>query len=146
MHNTVTVSTNLHCLIYNCANCHFFPYIFWYQLTLKNISWGYTQHKGFSPLTEYQQVGWKLIKEENLDNKNYKRYTHSWNWFYFLMKFKHDGQNFLSFWTVFCPFTPLTTWKIKILKNWKKVWRYHHFTQVYQKSWSYPILFLRYGV
>ena len=33
---------------------------------------------------------------------------------------KRDGQNFLSFWTAFCPFTPLTTWKIKILKNWKK--------------------------
>ena len=32
----------------------------------------------------------------------------------------HDRQNFLSFWTVFCPFTPLTTQKIKILKNWKK--------------------------
>ena len=31
-----------------------------------------------------------------------------------------DRQNFLSLWTVFCPFTPLTTWKIKILKNWKK--------------------------
>ena len=30
-----------------------------------------------------------------------------------------DGQIFLSFWTIFCPFTPLTTWKIKILKNWK---------------------------
>ena len=33
---------------------------------------------------------------------------------------KHDRQNFLSFWTVFCHFTPLTTQKIKILKNWKK--------------------------
>ena len=33
---------------------------------------------------------------------------------------KRDGQNFLSFWTVFWPFTPLTTQKIKILKNWKK--------------------------
>ena len=30
---------------------------------------------------------------------------------------KHDGQNFLSFWTVFCTFTSLTTRKIKILKN-----------------------------
>ena len=29
---------------------------------------------------------------------------------------KHDGQNFLWFWTI----TPLTTQKIKILKNWKK--------------------------
>ena len=33
---------------------------------------------------------------------------------------KRDKQNFLSFWTLFCPFTPLTTQKIKILKNWKK--------------------------
>ena len=33
---------------------------------------------------------------------------------------KRDGQNFLSFWTIFCPFTPsLTTWKTKILKKWK---------------------------
>ena len=33
-----------------------------------------------------------------------------------------NGQNFLSFWTIFCPFTspPLTTQKVKILKKWKK--------------------------
>ena len=31
-------------------------------------------------------------------------------------------------------------------EKWKKAWRYHHFTQVYQKSWSYAILFLRYMV
>ena len=35
--------------------------------------------------------------------------------------------------------------KIKILKNWKKTWRYYNFTQVYQKSWSYAMLFLGYG-
>ena len=29
-------------------------------------------------------------------------------------------QNILSFWTIFCLFTPLTTWKINILKKWKK--------------------------
>ena len=29
------------------------------------------------------------------------------------------SDKFLSFWTILCPFTPLTTWKIKILKNWK---------------------------
>ena len=33
---------------------------------------------------------------------------------------KHDRQKFLSFWVIFCPFTPLTTQKIKILKNWRK--------------------------
>ena len=34
---------------------------------------------------------------------------------------KCDRQDFLSFWTFFCPFTQLTTQKIKILKNWKKI-------------------------
>ena len=32
---------------------------------------------------------------------------------------ENDRQNFLSFWTVFCPFPFRTTWKIKTLKNWK---------------------------
>ena len=36
---------------------------------------------------------------------------------------------FLSFWTVFCPFTPLTA-----LKTEKIPLIFHHFTQVYQKS------------
>ena len=34
-------------------------------------------------------------------------------------------------------------WKFK--KNEKNTWRYCHFAQVYQKSWSYAILFLRCG-
>ena len=29
---------------------------------------------------------------------------------------RSDRQKFLSFWTIFCPFSPLTKWKIKILK------------------------------
>ena len=33
---------------------------------------------------------------------------------------EHDGHNFLSFWTIFCPFTPLTPQKMKISKKWKK--------------------------
>ena len=33
---------------------------------------------------------------------------------------EHDKQNFLSFWTIFCPFTPYATWKSKIMKKWKK--------------------------
>ena len=33
---------------------------------------------------------------------------------------EQDRQNFFSFWTIFCPFTPRTTQKIKILKKWKK--------------------------
>ena len=44
------------------------------------------------------------------------------------------------------PFVSLKTPKIKILKNEKICWRYHHFTHVYQKSQSYDVWFLRYGV
>ena len=60
---------------------------------------------------------------------------------------EQDGQNFFSFWTFFCPFTPLTTQKIKIFlkSKKKKAWRYYHFTQVYHKWQSHDVWFLRYG-
>ena len=50
----------------------------------------------------------------------------------------HNGCNcYFSFWTIFWPFISLRAWKIKIKKKSnKKPWRYHHFTIVYQKSWS----------
>ena len=44
------------------------------------------------------------------------------------------------------PPPPLATQKIKILKNEKNAWRYHNFTKLYQKSWSYATLLLRYNV
>ena len=59
----------------------------------------------------------KMKTSENVLNKctinnNYVMFG-SWD----MMR---DRQNFLSFWTIFCSFTPLTNQKIKILKNWKK--------------------------
>ena len=41
-------------------------------------------------------------------------------WF---QRYKAQNTEFLSFWATFCPFTPLTTHKIKILKKWKKTTR-----------------------
>ena len=38
--------------------------------------------------------------------------------------------NVLSFWTIFCPFTPLTTQKIKILKIWKNCPEISFYTSV----------------
>ena len=46
-------------------------------------------------------------------NENHMMYN-SWD-------MKRDRQNFLSFWTTFCPFTTLPTSKIKILKKIKKL-------------------------
>ena len=59
---------------------------------------------------------------------------------------KHNRQNLLSFWTIISPFTPLTTWKIKIWKKYKKAWRYNLFIHVYHKWQSYAVWFLRYWV
>ena len=67
------------------------------------------------------------------------------NHMYSSCNMKCDRQNFLSFWTVFCHFTHLTTQKIKILKNWKrKGWRHYHFTHVHHKWQSNDVWFLRY--
>ena len=52
----------------------------------------------------------------------------------------HNGCNcYYSFWAIFCPFTSWKARKIKITKKifLKTTWIYHHFTTVYQKSWSY---------
>ena len=56
---------------------------------------------------------------------------------------------YFLFWAIFCPFTPpsqpLTAQKINnFQKNLKNDWKYHHFTQVDQKT--YAILFLRYSM
>ena len=56
------------------------------------------------------------------------------------------GWNFLSFRTIFCPFTPQNNQKkLKFWKNKNYTWRYYHFTHVYHKSHSYDVWFLRYG-
>ena len=80
---------------------------------------------------------------------------HKWkSYMYGSWDMERDRQNLFSFWTIFCPFTllpPPTTpdspkyEKIKKMKKLPGDMRHHHFTQVYQKSWSYAILFLRYG-
>ena len=55
---------------------------------------------------------------------------------YTVPEIRSERQNFLSFWTIFWPFTippplPLTTWKIKMLKKWKKHLEISPFTKNY---------------
>ena len=53
---------------------------------------------------------------------------------------------YFSFWAIFCPFTSLTAQKKQNNKKKEKnTRRYHYLAMVYQKSWSYAILFLGYG-
>ena len=50
----------------------------------------------------------------------------------------------MSFWAIFCSFTPLLTPKIKIWNKCKKPWRYYPNTYVYHKWRSYDVWCLRY--
>ena len=71
-----------------------------------------------------------IILHMRTKNDNHMMYG-SWD-------IEHDGQKFfLSFWTIFCTFTPLTTQRVKILKKWKHHLEIYHFTQVYHKWQSY---------
>ena len=46
-------------------------------------------------------------------------------------------RNFCLFGPFFCPFTRLTTQKIKILKKWKKIiWRCHHYDHLIYAYWD----------
>ena len=46
--------------------------------------------------------------------------TNDYHMMYRSWDIKHNRQNYLSFWAIFCHFTPLTTQRIKILKKYKK--------------------------
>ena len=80
----------------------------------------------------------------------YYHFTHlhhkwqSYDVWFLIYGVRHDRQNFLPFWTVFCPLTTIWTQRFKILKKWKNTWRYH-FTKVYHKWQSYDVWFLRNG-
>ena len=75
----------------------------------------------FTPLTARKIKIKKNIKNAWISSfyisvpKNYDQMMYS-SW-----DMVHDRCNcYFSFWAIFCPFTPLTAQKIKILKKWKK--------------------------
>ena len=59
---------------------------------------------------------------------------HKWKscdvWF---LRYGAQQTFFFSFWTIFCPFTPLTTRKKNLKKKKENAWKYHHYTQVCHK-------------
>ena len=66
--------------------------------------------------------------------------TRNGNHMYGSWDIKCNRQNCLLFWVIFCPITPLTILKIKLLKKSS----FTHFTPLLEKAWSYAVLFLRY--
>ena len=103
---------------------------------------------------------------KNPENQNFeKNEKNSWKYYHFTHEY-HKRKSFdlwflryraqqTQFFLIFGPFfalspppflLPLTTQRIKTLTKWKKHWRYHHFTQVYNKWQPYDIWFLRYEV
>ena len=87
-----------------------------------------------------------MIPKIQNDNLLYIHEYHKWRSCY-SWNIRCDRQKILSFWAIFRPFSPLTTWKNKILKLKKKnTWRYYHFIHLHHKWISYDVWFLRYGV
>ena len=100
----------------------------------------------FYPPKNPKNQNFEKRKKAHGDNIILHICTINYNMMYGSWDMECDTQNFLSLWTVFCPFTLLRTQKIKILKNEKKHWRYYQFTHVYHKWQSYDVWFLRNGV
>ena len=76
----------------------------------------------FTPRTHPKNQNFEKMKKSHRDiiilqicsiNDSHMMYG-SWN-------MECNRQNFLSIWTVFCPFTPLTTQKLKILEKMEKL-------------------------
>ena len=93
---------------------------YWVRQTEFFVILGY--FSPFHPLTTHKNRLLKKLKKKHGNiiilhkctiNDNHMVYG-SWDVKKWLKKF------FLSFWTAFFPFTPLTIRKVKILKNWKK--------------------------
>ena len=129
--------------------------IIWFMVpeiwTVKNgIFYPFGPFSPFYPPKKTKNQNFEKLKQKNpgdiiILHKCSKNHDHM---LYCSLDMVCDGCNcYFSFWAIFCPFPSLTTWKVKIFKKVKKktTFRYYHFTQVQQKSWSYAIVYLRYG-
>ena len=79
----------------------------------------------FCPFTPLKTQKIKILKKMKKKKPGdiiilYKRTINENHMMHGSWDMKRDRHNFLSFEAIFCPFTPLTTRKIKILKSWKK--------------------------
>ena len=104
----------------------------------------------FCPFTPLTTNKIKILKKNEKPWKYYDLYKSTKNAIHMMYGSwdkKHNRENFLPFLGQFLPFYLTNNLKNQSFKkNEKNPWRYHHFIQEHQKSWSYVILLLRYSV
>ena len=98
----------------------------WQSYNVSLLIWSGTEnyfcHFGsFFALLPPKDQDFEKMKKTSGDIIILRRFTINDNhMMYSFWDHEHDRQTFLWFWTIFCPFTPLKTWKIRILKKMKK--------------------------
>ena len=96
----------------------------------------------FCPLTLLTTQRIKILKKWKKtprDNHHFTQVYHKWQSYDIWFPRYQLQQTYFFFCHLrpfFPHFTPLTAQKLKSSKNEKNTRRYHHFPQVYQKSWS----------
>ena len=91
-----------------------------------------------NPTTKPENQNFEKIKKILLEVLSFTHVVNDIHMMYSSWDMECNRQNFLSFWTIFCPFTPLTTQKIKIFKKWKKLLDIS-FYRYYLKLWSHHV-------
>ena len=100
-----------------------------------------------------------LLPANSPNKKNSQKWKSYWRYHHFTLVYQKSLLYVMLFlrygvWWVqlffilgnLCPYTLLTAQKMKISKKWKKHLEISSFYTSDQKSWSYVILFLRYGM
>ena len=105
----------------------------------------------FALSPHYWPPKFKFEKYEGKKSWRYYPFTqvhHKWRSYdVSFLRFKAQLTDFFCHFGPFLPFDPPSKTKNQHFeKKKKKAWRYHHFTFLYHKRWSYNVRFLRYGV
>ena len=94
----------------------------------------------------------------NPKNQNFEKWKDNWIYYHFKLVYhkwqsmcdswdtESNRQTFLSFWGIFCSFTPFTTSKIKVLKKMKKIPEDNIILHLFTTNDNHMIYDLRYGV
>ena len=96
----------------------------------------------YTPTNNQKNQNFKTMKKASWDVITLHMYTKNHDMMYSSWDMEYNRPNFLSFWAIFPPFTPLLIPKLKIL-DLKKSWRYYPITHVYHKWIWYDVWFLR---